>query len=89
MRLSTAAPDVATPRVMGRTAGLLYTCGGLAAIAVAVGPAQQERGAAVLWGLAAIALAAGGYLLLAGHRLPRAPSTSSCWPGPCCSAPRC
>jgi diguanylate cyclase (GGDEF)-like protein len=71
MRLSTAAPDVATPRVMGRTAGLFYTCGGLAAIAVVVGPAEQERGAAVLWGMAVTALLAGGYLLLAGHRLPR------------------
>ena len=71
MRLSTAAPDVATPRVMGRTAGLLYTCGGLAAGVAAAGPGGPGHGAAVLWGLAAVALLAGGYLLLAGHRLPR------------------
>ena len=48
MRLSTAAADVATPRVMGRTAGLLYTAGGLAAGVAAGGPGGPGHGAAVL-----------------------------------------
>ncbi|WNV75596.1 bifunctional diguanylate cyclase/phosphodiesterase [Geodermatophilus sp. DSM 44513] len=67
MQLSSATPDVATPRVMGCTAGFLYTVGGCAILALAAG---SGPGVTALWLVGTLAVACGGVLLWAGRRLP-------------------
>ncbi|WP_432485155.1 putative bifunctional diguanylate cyclase/phosphodiesterase [Kineococcus esterisolvens] len=66
------APTVATPRVMGPTAGAFYLAGGGSALAVVLGsPFPSASAQAQLGALATTALLAGAALLLRGHLLPR------------------
>ncbi|WP_340289825.1 putative bifunctional diguanylate cyclase/phosphodiesterase [Aquipuribacter hungaricus] len=64
-------PEVATPPLMARTAGVFYCAGGLAALAVAVDlPRPFATTTTVLVGLAVLSFLTGALLLWCGRRLP-------------------
>jgi diguanylate cyclase (GGDEF)-like protein len=68
----TGAPAIATPKVMGSALGTFFVLGGLSVAALAGGAGLPHRPALVCWAVAVLAVATGGFLLAAGHRLPRA-----------------
>ncbi|WP_158548514.1 bifunctional diguanylate cyclase/phosphodiesterase [Blastococcus sp. TF02A-26] len=72
MQLSSDAPEIATPRVMARTAGAFYAAAGCAAFTVVAGAGAPGGGPGrTLAGLALLAVATGAVLLWRGDRLPR------------------
>jgi diguanylate cyclase (GGDEF)-like protein len=72
MRISRMAPEVATPRVVARTAGLLTTMGGLAAVALVLGtPGGVAAMHPVVIGVAPTTTALGLAVLRWGHLVQR------------------
>jgi diguanylate cyclase (GGDEF)-like protein len=72
MRISGMAPDVATPRVVARTAGLLTTMGGVAAIALVLGtPGGLSAMHPFVIGVAPTTALLGLAVMRWGHRVPK------------------
>ncbi|MCZ2859959.1 putative bifunctional diguanylate cyclase/phosphodiesterase [Blastococcus sp. VKM Ac-2987] len=72
MQISRMAPEVATPRVVARTAGLLTTTGGLAAVALVLGTpgGLREMHPAVV-GMGPVTTLLGLAVIRWGHLVPR------------------
>jgi diguanylate cyclase (GGDEF)-like protein len=72
MRISRMAPEVATPRVVARTAGLLTAMGGVAAMALVVGsPGGLSEMHPFVIGVAPTTTVLGLAVMRWGHRVPR------------------
>ncbi|WP_347057413.1 hypothetical protein ABC795_11970 [Blastococcus sp. HT6-30] len=72
MRISRMAPEVATPRMVARTAGLLTATGGLAAVALVLGtPGGLRDMHPAVVGMGPVTALVGLAVMLWGSRVPR------------------